>query len=255
MQGSQFTGYSVTFATGVSATKPNKDLKVTGKSVAVSSTAIYGTDQNNYSSATSLRVRNQDNAGQPFVEMIQSMDVYGAIASVKGNLEIYILNGDVHWLLLVRLEGGTKLPFLSFEVTTSNMTNIIPTMRLISEKPNNIWRDLVSESVTKLLVGTRTTTLFDLCSIADEVVVSMKTYNVFISNCQHFCNNLLKKLGLRTFLTTIGPNTTRSQNNRFDYLSNVMKQIHKVVANSEDTQSGDNPTISSISAAASQKVD
>ena len=49
-------------------------------------------------------------------------------------------------------------------------------------------------------MGTYRGSLFDLCELADGVVEEMGTYDLVESNCQHFCNNLLKKLYKRNSL-------------------------------------------------------
>jgi hypothetical protein len=67
--------------------------------------------------------------------------------------------------------------------------------------------------------GTYNGTLHDLCQIADKVVEEMKSYNLVTSNCQHFCNNLLRKIGKKTYPMTVGCMTKEK---RFDYYSNVI---------------------------------
>ena len=64
-------------------------------------------------------------------------------------------------------------------------------------------------SGTKLRkVGTMTTTIMKLSETAEAIRVGMGKYNLLTNNCQHFCNNVLKKLGLPTTPTTVGPTTT-----------------------------------------------
>lgn len=59
-------------------------------------------------------------------------------------------------------------------------------------------------------VGTYQGTLNELCQRADRVIVKMGAYNLFRSNCQHFCNNFLSEIGLESGKqkTSIGPTTT-----------------------------------------------
>lgn len=52
------------------------------------------------------------------------------------------------------------------------------------------------------------TTIKEICEIADEVRRGMGRFNMLDNNCQHFCNNVLQRLGLQTERTTIGPTTT-----------------------------------------------
>ena len=64
--------------------------------------------------------------------------------------------------------------------------------------------------------------------MADKVVDDMGRYSLFSNNCQHFCNNLLSRLGLETFPPTVGPETTVAcaegvpEFDRFDYLVDHM---------------------------------
>ena len=66
----------------------------------------------------------------------------------------------------------------------------------------------------------------NLCHMADDVVKQMGNYNFISSNCQHFCSNLLSKLGHQTYPTTVGPETTLTDDNfiakEFDLLSRIM---------------------------------
>ena len=57
-------------------------------------------------------------------------------------------------------------------------------------------------------IHTRKTTLMELCKTAERVRLGMGDYNLLTNNCQHFCNNVLKELGLPTKQTTVGPTTT-----------------------------------------------
>ena len=57
-------------------------------------------------------------------------------------------------------------------------------------------------------LGTRKTTLMELCKTAEKVRCGMGKYNLLKNNCQHFCNNVLEEFGLPTAPTTVGPRTT-----------------------------------------------
>ena len=80
---------------------------------------------------------------------------------------------------------------------------------------------MLSMSGTKLRkVGTLTTTIMKLCETAKAVQVGMGKYNLITNNCQHFCNNVLQKLGLPTTRTTVGPTTTEVKGN-FDEIDQI----------------------------------
>ena len=64
-------------------------------------------------------------------------------------------------------------------------------------------------SVDPINFGTlRQMTMREICHTAEEVRIKMGKYNVFTSNCQHFCNNLLQKLEFPTTKTMVGPRHT-----------------------------------------------
>ena len=60
-------------------------------------------------------------------------------------------------------------------------------------------------------VATQHMTLMELCETAETVRLGMVEYNVATNNCQHFCNNVLKELGLPPHPTTLGSETTTLQ--------------------------------------------
>ena len=71
-------------------------------------------------------------------------------------------------------------------------------------------------------MGSYKGTLHDLCQIADQVVEDMKSYNLVTSNCQHFCNNLLRKTGKRNFRITVG---RMEKEKKFDYYMPTLFQV------------------------------
>ena len=54
-------------------------------------------------------------------------------------------------------------------------------------------------------IGSKHTTIANLCKTAEKIRLEMGTYNLFSRNCQHFCNNFLSAYGFTTKPTTIGP--------------------------------------------------
>ena len=52
--------------------------------------------------------------------------------------------------------------------------------------------------------GTKCISIWDLCTMADSACHEMGTYNLRKRNCQHFCNKVLKNLGMEPTKTTIG---------------------------------------------------
>ncbi len=147
--------------------------------------------------------------GEPFVDMVKETKPYGRLLRVRTTYEIYIHNARYHWLLLVRMKDS-ELPFITLEVTSPNMKDLTTVMGVTQS-------DKKEEKV-----GEYEGTIVDLCKAADEIVKKMGGYGLFSSNCQHFCNNVLKWIGLKTFPTTVGPEVTvtvddkRSERSRID---------------------------------------
>lgn len=152
------------------------------------------------------------------MELIKE-SAYKYVSKVTGSFEIYINRRGYHWRLLARLRGS-ELPYITLEITTEDMTDLIPIT------------DTVEEDDSKEMVGEFQGTLQELSRLADQVRQEMKAYNVVTSNCQHFCNNVLKTLGLTTYPTTVGPETTLTETEAaFDSFSTVFPDIQ--VADSE----------------------
>ena len=91
---------------------------------------------------------------------------------------------------------GSTLPFLTIEITTSNLTDFIPTMRTIYL---NEAGGCLSQLPTE--VGIYHGTIQNICKLADKVITEMGDYNLLVNNYQHFCNmyNLLQKLNFRAY--------------------------------------------------------
>ena len=76
-------------------------------------------------------------------------------------------------------------------------------------------------------VGTMKTTIMKLCETAEAIRVGMGKFNLFTNNCQHFCNNVLEKLGLPTTPTTVGPTTTKVNFDEIDQIFTIHVVPHK----------------------------
>jgi hypothetical protein len=133
--------------------------------------------------------------GNPFVDMVKETE-YEDVLSVNATHMVFIMKAQLHRLLLVKMKDSSY-PWITFEVNTPNLTNLTTVMQKTKDLPCN------SEKV-----GSYEGSLLKVCEIADSVVERMEKYCLFSNNCQHFCNNLLLKLGLKTYKTTVGPRTT-----------------------------------------------
>ena len=155
--------------------------------------------------------------GRPFVEMIKDHYMYGPWIDTKAIYELKLVHRlpNLHWYLLIKKGGSSDLPYITLEITTSGKKDLIP-----------VTRDLKSCDDRASDVGTYDGTLLDLCKLADEVVKEMGTYNLMKRNCQHFCNNLLKKLYKDEFSYTFESNMT---DDKFDYRTQVCPELVAVV--------------------------
>lgn len=113
-------------------------------------------------------------------------------------------SSTIHWFLMIKGEDRPDLPYITIEIKTISWEDITPTMRSVEihhDKP---------ELPRPERVGTYgpDKTLKDLCEEANSVVKDMHGYNLLNNNCQHFCNNLLTRMGFHTFNTTVGTKTT-----------------------------------------------
>ena len=151
--------------------------------------------------------------GRPFLEMLRDHCQYGPWIKAHAAYEVRLVhhNSILHWYLLLRPKGTSTLPYISMEVTTSNMSNLIPVTRNFESYDVNQVSDL----------GTYEGTLYYLCELADKVVEEMESYDLFSSNCQTFCNNLLKRMGKREFPTSL---ESELIDREFDLLSKVFQK-------------------------------
>ena len=70
-------------------------------------------------------------SGSPYVMMVELTD-YRTVRNVTTSYDVYVITKQLHWLVLVRMTDS-DLPFLTFEVTTVNFRDSIPTMRRMSQ--------------------------------------------------------------------------------------------------------------------------
>lgn len=168
-----------------------------------SSPAIVG------SSSASSFVSHQDH-GKPFIEMLKENEKYGLVFKSPVRYKVKLIHGtlrNLHWFLLVKMKKS-KLPYVTIEITTSNWSDLIPITRTISLSGKKIGAMFSRSPET---VGTYDNSLEGLCDLADNVVKDMKSYHILLRNCQHFCNNLLQKMGFKVFPTTVVPKTTAAE--------------------------------------------
>lgn len=151
-----------------------------------------------YNGVQRPRGPSQDESEREFARMVRDTE-YGqeALLDTPGNYDVYLMKGGqsgLHWSLLVRMNNSRKaLPFLSIEVNTdATLSKLIPTMRQFENAPEAAKRQGYARNVS----------LMQLCKLADRVKQRMCIYNLAASNCQDFCNNILKELGFSTHTTT-----------------------------------------------------
>lgn len=151
--------------------------------------------------------------GKSFVEMVKG-SAYKHLICAPSSYEVRIVHpASAHWFILVKMKGS-ELPYLTFEITTSSGSDLLQTTRAIVD-------DESSEEV-----GVYNGDLNGLCQMADEVVKEMVEYNVFTSNCQHFVNNLLRKMGMSTYPPTIGPETHSKEDiEKIDKVGVILGQL------------------------------
>lgn len=138
--------------------------------------------------------------GCPFVEMVKDNPHYGEWSNAdKIVYDISLVHCQLHWKLLVKKTNAKQLPFITFEVRTNNMKTLVR------------WQDTFSVSnVSSSYVGTYVGTLKSLAQMADAVAEEMQHYDLLTSNCQVFCNKMLKRMGMREFEMTYQPDSIDS---------------------------------------------
>lgn len=209
----------ISFGSG-SSISPLSSLQATGQAAASAAQGIH---------LQSQAERDNENPSDtvnptctPFVQQVQTNPVYGSLVHAVSEYEVRLVHGkeQLHWFLLVKM-FRSKLSYLTLEISTTDLCDLIPILRSVSSEnnENSKSQDLVEDPMCITDTGTYKGTLYDLCQVADKVVEEMKSYNLVTSNCQHFCNNLLRKIGKKMYPMTIGRMTKEK---KFDYYSNVI---------------------------------
>ena len=124
---------------------------------------------------------------KPFVEMIEEHPFYGHMIKVKSVYEVKLAHLEsAHWYLLVKIKDpDSTAPYVSLEVRTTDLSDLVQFTREIDSLKPGISSD----------VGDYEGTLLSLYELADRVVKEMDSYDLLTSNCQTFCNKLLKMMG------------------------------------------------------------
>jgi hypothetical protein len=148
---------------------------------------------------------------------------YRAISEATKEYEVFLYKHKHHWyLLLHNNEDGTNYSYVGLEVTTDKTRELIPAMKILYRHGENLTHSPdgdgeIEDDGKKVLKipysslqkkGSRMTSIMSVCKIADEVRAEMREYKLARSNCQHFTNNILQRLGLVISRTWIGPETT-----------------------------------------------
>ena len=155
--------------------------------------------------------------GSPFEEMARDQQCpYNQILEMQVEYAVYIQRKSYHWFLLVRctkFRHTETEQFVTLEITTPDLRSFCPVM------------DVLQDDKGKELVGDYEGTFLDLCIMADRMVDGMGKYSLFKNNCQHFCNNILKQLKMKTFPTTVGPETTADGTPKFDHFDYLVDHM------------------------------
>ena len=156
----------------------------------------------NYVSSLDKSLQESEINDLPFRDKVKGTK-YQCILGAKKKYHVYLNEEKFHrYIVLHHEEEGTTYPFLTIEInTTKDCVKIIPVMRELQLEEIKIkWE--ISDIEIKLDI---------LCETADKIVSDMGKYNVFTSDCQTFCNDLLIKLGLieKPFPTLFGPDVSQ----------------------------------------------
>lgn len=131
-----------------------------------------------------------------FLEMINNSP-YSCVKGVKMNYEFYIDRSHYHWFLCVRgLMEGSDFPHLTLEASSPDLRTLDHEMFILRDTSKRTYCGKLSISLT------------DIVSVGDRIIAEMGYYSLFSSNCQHFCNNVLKHFGFSTYPPTFGNEIT-----------------------------------------------
>ena len=132
--------------------------------------------------------------GHHFVAMVRHNPHYGEWSDADRIVyDINLIHCQLHWKLLVRKTNSKQLPFITFEVRTNDMTTLVT------------WQDTFhvnTVSSSYVFVGTYVGSLSSLAQMADATVEEMQCYDLLTSNCQIFCNKMLKRMDIPEFKMT-----------------------------------------------------
>ena len=154
---------------------------------------------------------------------------YKELMDTPANYEVWAVCGktDVHRFLMIKGEG--TVPYVTIEIKTNDWVVMTPVIRPVTVNHRNI---LLQHPENVGTYGSKGETLRDLCQNADSVATKMGVYNALNSNCQHFCNDLLKTLGFdRTFTTIFGTDTTLYEEKK-DKTATIVGEITKELLSS-----------------------
>ena len=112
---------------------------------------------------------------------IENVFYYSCTIKFWNALDI-IVSTDI---ILVQMENSC-LPFGMLEVTTPDMQTLLSCMSIQEDDTGNEY------------VGTDMTIVKELWDIADTIKNKMGAYQLFTSNCQHFCHNIFRWMSYET---------------------------------------------------------
>jgi hypothetical protein len=145
--------------------------------------------------------------GRSFVEMTQEHHQYGLLINVKTTYEVKLVHREsAHWYFLVKTKDST-LPYISLEIRTTDLSDLVS----FTCEVDSLNADTSSD------IGEYQGSLLSLCELADRVVRDMGSYDLLTSNCQTFCNEVLKRMGKPEF-----PTSTELLDREFDLLGEAL---------------------------------
>lgn len=148
-------------------------------------------------------------SGLEFMKLIENHPIYGRYVDSKCKYEVWAAATKLHWFLMIKGEQPDQ-PFVTIEIKSEKGHDVTPTIRKV------IIVNALDDSLPKPeKVGYYETdkTLLDLCAHADDVVRGMMVeggYNLVTRNCQHFCNELLVRLGLKKYQPTVPESASKN---------------------------------------------
>lgn len=177
-------------------------LSVLLASVSSSASSSSSSSSNKLSSAALGGVKGGQNCrigetDETFSIMIRNTE-YKAFLESSLNYEVYIDNNNLHWKLLLKINGAET--YFTLEATQINFRDL--EHQMFEYNTQKYGNELIH-------CGTiEEKKLSDILDVADQLIVEMGTYNLFNNNCQHFCNNFLHHYRFKTYETTLGKEVT-----------------------------------------------